>query len=152
MRNVRADDGRTLRVYADGDPSGYPVIVHHGTPASGRPFPPHVEDARRRGIRLIAYDRPGCGGSTPHPGRIVAEAAEDVRAIADPPWGFAVGAIRVPVLLWHGRHDLFVPFAHGEWLAGRIPGVDARLSDEDGHFTLFVRRVPEVHAWLLARA
>ncbi|HXY85895.1 MAG TPA: alpha/beta hydrolase [Gaiellaceae bacterium] len=69
----------------------------------------------------------------------------------DNPWGFAVEEIRVPVLLWHGEHDLFVPISHGRWLAERIPGVDARLSPDDGHITLGTRRVPEVHAWLLER-
>jgi pimeloyl-ACP methyl ester carboxylesterase len=65
--DVPTRDGRNLRAYECGDPQGFPVVVHHGTPASGRLFRPHVEDARRRGIRLIGYDRPGCGGSTPHP-------------------------------------------------------------------------------------
>ena len=67
------------------------------------------------------------------------------------PWGFALADIAVPVLLWHGRQDRFVPATHGEWLAARIPGVDARLSDEDGHITLAVTRVGDVHAWLLER-
>jgi pimeloyl-ACP methyl ester carboxylesterase len=35
------------------------------------------------GIRLISYDRPGYGGSTRHEGRVVADAALDVAAIAD---------------------------------------------------------------------
>ena len=67
------------------------------------------------------------------------------------PWGFALEDIRVPVQLWHGRQDRFVPFAHGEWLAARVSGVDARLSSEDGHLTLMQRRVPAVHEWLLER-
>jgi pimeloyl-ACP methyl ester carboxylesterase len=65
------------------------------------------------------------------------------------PWGFDVRAINVPLMLWHGRQDRFVPFQHGEWLAQQIPGVDAHLTEEDGHLTLIQRRIPEVHDWLL---
>jgi pimeloyl-ACP methyl ester carboxylesterase len=69
----------------------------------------------------------------------------------DKPWGFSVEDIHVPVQLWQGEQDRFVPFSHGEWLAARIPGVDAHLSAEDGHLTLAQRRVPQVHEWLLER-
>ncbi len=283
---MRAADGRTLRVEDGGDPGGKPVLMHHGTPGAGIFYAPDEADARERGIRLIAYDRPGYGGSTPQPGRTVADCAADVRAIAaaldidrlgiwgisgggphalacaallpdlvvavaslasvapygapgldyftgmgeenvndtkllledEPaarlkskadrehllamsvtdminafpsllsrvdaaaftpelaqylfacgqlglapgdegwwddgvantrPWGFGFAAIKVPVQLWHGRHDQFVPFQHGEWLASQIPSVDAHLTDEDGHLTLIQRRLPQVHAWLL---
>lgn len=67
------------------------------------------------------------------------------------PWGFELDSIRTPVLLLHGRHDRFVPFAHGEWLARHIPGVRAELSDGDGHLTLTGRHLDHVHAWLLER-
>jgi pimeloyl-ACP methyl ester carboxylesterase len=67
------------------------------------------------------------------------------------PWGFEFGSIRTPVLLLHGRHDRFVPFAHGEWLARTIPGVEARLTDDDGHLTLTTHHLDEVHSWLLER-
>jgi pimeloyl-ACP methyl ester carboxylesterase len=67
------------------------------------------------------------------------------------PWGFGLADIRIPVLLWQGVHDLMVPPAHGRWLAERIPGVEAHISEEDGHLTLLDLRVPEVHGWLLER-
>jgi len=284
-RTVRRPDGRTLTLEDVGDPNGKPVIVHGGTPNSRHLYPPNVADAERRGIRLIGYDRPGYGGSTPQPGRTVADAAADVEAIcaaldlgrvaswgisgggphvlacaallpervaavaslaalapygadgldffagmgqdnvddfklmisdeaaarakladdwagflaASPeqmaagmeslvtptdakvlagplgefmarsmkdgmrasdegwwedskagvsPWGFEVGDITLPVLLLHGRQDKFVPFGHGQWLAGQIPGVEARLTEQDGHLTLIEHRIGEVHEWL----
>lgn len=67
------------------------------------------------------------------------------------PWGFELESISVPVLLWQGRQDLMVPPAHGEWLAGRVGGVEPHISAEDGHLTLAVTRLGEVHAWLLDR-
>jgi len=82
-RRVQLTDGRFLNVVEDGDLEGWPIFVHHGTPASARLYAPHVQYARERGIRLVGYDRPGYGGSDPHPGRKVADAAEDVRGIAD---------------------------------------------------------------------
>jgi pimeloyl-ACP methyl ester carboxylesterase len=286
-RTVRTPDGRTLAVEIGGDPAGRPVLIHEGTPNSRLLYGPHERDAAQRGLRLIGYDRPGYGGSSPRPGRAVADCADDVRAIcaalhvdrlamwgisgggphvlacaallpdlvtavaslagpapydaegldffagmgelnvddikmffSDPaaarvkmeadretmlatsagdmvreleslltptdaavltgglaeflvgsmrdglglgsegwwednclslPWGFELADIRVPVLLMHGREDMFVPFGHGEWLARHIPGVEARLLDHDGHLTLFEHRIPEVHAWLADR-
>jgi pimeloyl-ACP methyl ester carboxylesterase len=68
------------------------------------------------------------------------------------PWGFELDSIRVRVQLWQGEQDKFVPYGHGVWLAAHIPGVDARLTTEDGHLTLYERRVQEVHGWLLEQA
>jgi pimeloyl-ACP methyl ester carboxylesterase len=282
---VRTSDGRNLAVEEGGDPAGRPVLAHLGTPNSRHLYGPHVTDAAERGLRLISYDRPGYGDSTPHPGRTVADSASDVRAICEQlgidrlamwgisgggphvlacaallpdlvvaaaslaslapygadgldyfagmgqgniqvfglllkneaaagarfehmwedamtatassiagtlrslltptdaavltgelaeyaaasgraglapgwqgwldenrvhlsPWGFDMADISVPVLLLHGRHDKFVPFGHGQWLAAHIPGVEARLLEDDGHLTLLQDRVSEVHAWL----
>jgi len=55
------------------------------------------------------------------------------------PWGFSVDDIDVPVSVWQGRHDLMVPFAHGEWLADRIPGARRHLHDDEGHISLVVQ-------------
>ena len=67
------------------------------------------------------------------------------------PWGFELRDIHTPVLLRHGRQDRFVPFGHGEWLARHIPGVQAELTEDDGHLTLTERHLDQVHAWLLER-
>ena len=68
------------------------------------------------------------------------------------PWGFDLARISVPVLLLHGRQDKSVPVGHGEWLAARIPGVKARLLDNEGHGTLRENRIGDVHAWLTERS
>jgi pimeloyl-ACP methyl ester carboxylesterase len=67
------------------------------------------------------------------------------------PFGFAVDTIAVPTLVFHGRHDRFVPVSHGEWLARHIPGAEVRISVDDGHLTILTRRIPFVHEWLLGR-
>jgi pimeloyl-ACP methyl ester carboxylesterase len=67
------------------------------------------------------------------------------------PWGFDPASIRVPLLLWHGQQDMFVPFGHGVWLTEHILGVDSRLTADDGHLTIVERQIGEVHSWLLDR-
>jgi hypothetical protein len=55
---VRTSDGRMLAVEETGDPAGKPLLVHMGTPDSRHLYGPNVEDASKRGLRLISYDRP----------------------------------------------------------------------------------------------
>jgi pimeloyl-ACP methyl ester carboxylesterase len=287
-RDITLRDSRTLHIYDDGDPDGLVVVEHHGTPGSGLAYAPDVERARERGLRVIGYDRAGYGGSTPKPGREVADIADDIEdvmnelgverfaslgasgggphtlalgallagrcvataSIASPtpweadgidpmagmgeqnveefgaalegvdvleayleheavsiraasaeelrdllatllppvdrevwtgdravhakanidralepgiagwrdddlafvkPWGFDLDGIRVPVLLWQGGQDLMVPVAHGRWLAERVPGVEAHISDPDGHLSITVGRLGEIYDWLRAR-
>jgi pimeloyl-ACP methyl ester carboxylesterase len=80
-RTVQTPDGRTLAVLDTGDPAGRPVLVHMGSPNSRHLYQPNVVDAAARGLRLICYDRPGYGDSSPHPDRSHADCAADVRAI-----------------------------------------------------------------------
>ncbi|HYA68457.1 MAG TPA: alpha/beta fold hydrolase, partial [Acidimicrobiales bacterium] len=79
---VSLADGRTLQLEVAGDRHGTVVLVHHGTPGSRLLFPTHLAQARARGICLVGYDRPGYGGSTRRQGRCIADAVDDVRAIA----------------------------------------------------------------------
>jgi pimeloyl-ACP methyl ester carboxylesterase len=66
-----------------GDPDGYPVFLLHGTPGSRISARPTDAELCALGVCLITYDRPGYGLSDPQPGRTVADAADDVRAIAN---------------------------------------------------------------------
>jgi pimeloyl-ACP methyl ester carboxylesterase len=286
--DVTFRDGRTLKVSEGGDPTGTPVLTHHGMPGGRLLDPIALAAAQRQGIRLIGYDRPGYGGSTRNEGRNIADCAADVRAIADAlgirrlgvwgvsgggphaaacaglltglvgavgvvassapwgapgldyfagmgednvddtklffedraaarakcetdreallaadrdamteslrsllapvdaaliggelgeflaeqmkaglapgpdgwwddgvaelsDWGFGLTQITTPVLVMHGRHDRFVPFAHGEWLAANIHDAEAKLYDDEGHLSLLTNHMDELNDWLLER-
>ena len=84
--DLELSDGRRVHFYdTGGDDAGERLAVfwHHGTPNIGAPPEPLFPAAARLGIRWVSYDRPGYGGSTPHPGRDVASAAAEVAGIAD---------------------------------------------------------------------
>jgi pimeloyl-ACP methyl ester carboxylesterase len=80
---MRGPDGRHLMVERLGDPRGTPVFLLHGTPGSRLGPAPRGMVLYQRRTQLIAYDRPGYGGSDRLPGRSVADVAQDVAAIAD---------------------------------------------------------------------
>jgi pimeloyl-ACP methyl ester carboxylesterase len=81
-RTISTEDGRKIRILEAGQPDGVPILALRGSPHSRLLYDRWIEDAQSRGIRLICYERPGYGGSTAHPGRTVANAANDVAAIA----------------------------------------------------------------------
>lgn len=76
-------DGRTLHVYDTGeeDSERLAVFWHHGTPNIGAPPAPLFPAAGRLGIRWVSYDRPGYGGSSPHPARDVARRPPTCRTL-----------------------------------------------------------------------
>jgi pimeloyl-ACP methyl ester carboxylesterase len=76
-------EGRVLEIEIAGPENGRTVIQHHGTPSAGRLYPPDVEAGARRGLRHVAYSRPGYGDSDRSAGRSVADCAQDVKAILD---------------------------------------------------------------------
>ncbi|GLF96171.1 alpha/beta fold hydrolase [Streptomyces yaizuensis] len=80
---VRTSDGRHLMVERLGDPRGRPVFLLHGTPGCRLGPAPRGMVLYQRRTQLIAYDRPGYGGSDRLPGRSVADVVQDVREIAD---------------------------------------------------------------------
>jgi pimeloyl-ACP methyl ester carboxylesterase len=81
---VRLRDGRRLTYQALGDRDGFPVVYMHGAIGSPRWRTAALEaTVAALGIRYVAVNRPGFGGSDPLPGRTVASSAADVEDLAD---------------------------------------------------------------------
>jgi pimeloyl-ACP methyl ester carboxylesterase len=76
-------DGRRLNWHEFGAPDGAPVIYTAGTPVSGLGGGCYDEAARAAGLRWIAPDKPGYGGSGFHRERSLVSWADDLAALAD---------------------------------------------------------------------
>ena len=74
--------GRAVRARDAGDPSGNVVMYFHGTPGSRLDLCFGEQLAADRGVRLVSFDRPGYGGSTPAPFGLASIAA-DAHAVAE---------------------------------------------------------------------
>ncbi len=82
-RTISLSDGRTLAFTEVGDAGGTPVIHFHGAPSSRLELGFLDSAFAEAGLRVITPDRPGYGGSSPHPGRTLAGWPTDVAALAD---------------------------------------------------------------------
>lgn len=75
-------DGRRLAYATYGDPDGRPVVFCHGTPGSRLLGKLLDAPAAKRGVRLLAPDRPGIGDSDPAQ-RGIDDWPDDVAALLD---------------------------------------------------------------------
>ena len=96
-RIVTALDGRKIDVLMAGPADGLPLVLHEGTPVGLVLYPPTVRAAQARGLRVIVAARPGYEGSTPRPGRRVADVAGDTATVLD-----ALGADTFVTVGWSG--------------------------------------------------
>ena len=81
--SVECADGRALAFREYGAPDGAPVFYFHGWPGSRLDFAANHGAAVAAGVRVIAVDRPGMGGSDGQRGRRVLDWPADVAAVAD---------------------------------------------------------------------
>ncbi len=89
--------GRAVEVVVTGPTDGVPLVFHHGTPAAATELAQLQDPALACGLRTIFLSRPGYAGSTPRPGRSVADVVDDVVAVLD-----ALGDDHFLTLGWSG--------------------------------------------------
>jgi pimeloyl-ACP methyl ester carboxylesterase len=80
---VSRDDGSVIAVDVAGDRGGRPVLFCHGLADSRVSAQLFAPAARELGLRLVAPDRPGIGGTDPRELRQLADWAEDAALVLD---------------------------------------------------------------------
>ena len=63
--HVPGPDDRTVEVLLGGDPDGFGLLYHGGSPSAVADYRPLDDLSRALGLRLVTYSRPGYGASTP---------------------------------------------------------------------------------------
>ena len=96
-RQIRTPDGRSLDLYIVGPDDGETLVSYPGSPCSGQLGRSLVEAAADRGMRTVAWSRPGYGSSTRLPGRTVADVVLDTVTVLD-----HLGAERCHAIGWSG--------------------------------------------------
>lgn len=139
---IRLRDGRALAYAEWGPVDGRPVLHFHGVP-DGRFSWGGGAACWDRGVRLIAADRPGVGGSDPKRGRSVADWPADVKELAEQ---LELG--RFAVSGWSAGGAYALACAHE--LRSRVDAV--ALVSGAGRLDLpgFVEQMSTATAWRLA--
>jgi pimeloyl-ACP methyl ester carboxylesterase len=139
---IRLRDGRALAYAEWGPAEGRPVLHFHGVP-DGRFSWGGGSLCEDRGVRLIALDRPGIGGSDPRPGRSVVDWPADVEELAE-----QLELDRFAVSGWSAGGAYALACAHA--LGPRIDAV--ALVSGAGRLDLpgFVEQMSTAAAWRLA--
>jgi pimeloyl-ACP methyl ester carboxylesterase len=96
-RRIAMPDGRAIEMLIAGPADGLPLVLHEGTPSGLVLYPPTVQAASVRGLRVVMAARPGYEASTPRPGRRVVDVAADTAAVLD-----ELGAESFVTLGWSG--------------------------------------------------
>jgi len=153
---LRRPDGGVVAVEIVGKPEATPVLFCHGLADSRLSVRRLAAVADELGLRVIAPDRPGTGGTQPRPLRQVAEWAEDAAQVLDAlvlpsatVWGVSGGgafaaacAARLPERF--GRLVLVTPLGPPAWPTdGMAPWQRRSLR--------LATRTPAFGAWFLAR-
>lgn len=55
------------------------------------------------------------------------------------PWGYGLGEVMLPVAVWHGAHDGYLPRGHAETMANLLPNGRLRFDPDLGHGLVLAR-------------
>jgi pimeloyl-ACP methyl ester carboxylesterase len=66
------------------------------------------------------------------------------------PWGFSLGELRMPVLLWHGDSDRSFSLGTAREMAKKIPNCELRVIERAGHYSVPIRHIREILQGLIA--
>jgi len=97
LHTVTTANGDRVAYTTYGDPDGAPVLFLHGTPGSRRLGTLFDDEARERGLSIIAADRPGYGESPARPDRTPTDVVEGLDAVLA-----AAGVTRAGVVAFSG--------------------------------------------------
>jgi pimeloyl-ACP methyl ester carboxylesterase len=148
---VRLADGRQVSYLDIGDPRGRPVVSCHGGLSSRLDVLPAADTAEAIGVRLVAPDRPGIGGSDRQPDRTLLDWPADVAELTE-----RLDIERFAVMGWSlgGPYAMACAWALGERVstlgvvAGTVPSTWPGMVDEVNRLDRVLLRLSADHPHL----
>lgn len=137
MKTMTLADGRELAYETFGDPSGRPVIFCHGFADSRLIRNPDDHLTASLGVHVAVADQPGVGGSSPQPGRTMADWGPDMEQLAD---HLGFGQFAVAGHSGGGPHALSVAFHLPERVTRGVLASPVGPFDQDGFAKMLVMR------------
>ncbi len=137
MNTLTLADGRELTYDTYGDPDGQPVIFSHGLSDSRLIRNPDEQLTASLGLRMIAADQPGVGGSTPKKGRKMVDWGEDMEQLAD---SLGLDTFAVAGHSGGGPHTLSIAVRMPDRVTKGVLASPVGPMDEDGFAKMMVMK------------
>ena len=137
MNTLSLADGRDLTYDTYGDPDGLPVIFSHGLSDSRLIRNPDEGLTASLGVRMIAADQPGVGGSTPQKGRRMVDWGADMEQLAD---ALGLGQFAVAGHSGGGPHTLSIAVRLPDRVTHGVLASPVGPFDRDGFAKMLVMK------------
>ena len=137
MKKLELSDGRDLAYDEYGDPDGTPVIFNHGLSDSALIRNPDDTLTASLGVRVIAADQPGVGGSSPQRGRRMVDWGKDMEELAD---ALGLGQFAVAGHSGGSPHTLAIPYRMPDRVTKIVLASPVAPLDEKGMARMMVNK------------